>query len=215
MRLLSCESNNSNIFKLNIVRLGLSLLSTYGKDVESKMRNHAVVHSSDVEEGRGKESQIVSIETKKSFYTKLYKLTFCFLGLQVSYVFWGLVQEHLMTHEYALGKFHSSAFLVFANRFLALIISLGIVLFQRVMHPTKQTLKDVPFYYYAPSSLSNTISSWAQYEALKYVSFPTQVLSKSCKIIPVMLVCCAEFLFDIKFGSFKFVCMYVGWYFAE
>jgi adenosine 3'-phospho 5'-phosphosulfate transporter B2 len=152
------------------------------------MRNHAVAHSSDVEEGQGKESQIASIETKKSFYTKLYKLVFCFLGLQVSYVFWGLVQEHLMTHEYALGKFHSSAFLVFANRFLALIISLGIVLFQRVMHPTKQTLKDVPFYYYAPSSLSNTISSWAQYEALKYVSFPTQVLSKSCKIIPVMLV---------------------------
>jgi hypothetical protein len=28
---------------------------------------------------------------------------------------------------------------------------------------------------FAPSSLSNILSSWAQYEALKYVSFPTQV----------------------------------------
>ena len=45
-----------------------------------------------------------------------------------------------------------------------------------------------PIYAYSPSSLSNSISSWSQYEALKYVSFPAQVLSKSCKIIPVMLV---------------------------
>jgi adenosine 3'-phospho 5'-phosphosulfate transporter B2 len=49
-------------------------------------------------------------------------------------------------------------------------------------------LKEAPFYSYAPSSISNSLSSWAQYEALKHVSFPTQVLSKSCKIIPVMLV---------------------------
>lgn len=41
---------------------------------------------------------------------------------------------------------------------------------------------------YIPSSISNSVSSWAQYEALRYVSFPAQVLSKSCKIIPVMLV---------------------------
>ena len=47
---------------------------------------------------------------------------------------------------------------------------------------------DAPLYAYIPSSLSNSISSWSQYEALKYVSFPSQVLSKSCKIIPVMLV---------------------------
>ena len=49
-------------------------------------------------------------------------------------------------------------------------------------------MKEAPYHYYAPASLSNSISSWAQYEALKYVSFPTQVLSKSCKVIPVMLV---------------------------
>ncbi|KAG8172270.1 hypothetical protein JTE90_025659 [Oedothorax gibbosus] len=32
------------------------------------------------------------------------------------------------------------------------------------------------------------MSSWFQYEALKYVSFPTQVLSKASKIIPVMIM---------------------------
>jgi adenosine 3'-phospho 5'-phosphosulfate transporter B2 len=36
-------------------------------------------------------------------------------------------------------------------------------------------------------SLSNVLSSWFQYEALKYVSFPLQVLSKSSKILFTML----------------------------
>lgn len=116
------------------------------------------------------------------------KLLFCFTGLQVSYVLWGLVQEFLMTQDYAAGKFKSSSFCVFGNRFLALLISLGIVMFKRWTSPTP--LKEAPFYYYAPASISNTLSSWAQYEALKFLSFPTQTLSKSCKIIPVMLVSC-------------------------
>ncbi|KAF6199575.1 hypothetical protein GE061_007601 [Apolygus lucorum] len=32
------------------------------------------------------------------------------------------------------------------------------------------------------------MSSWCQYEALKYISFPSQVLAKACKIIPVMIM---------------------------
>lgn len=124
---------------------------------------------------------------KEDGFTRLTKLAFCFVGLQISYVAWGVVQEALMTTEYKLGRFKSSQFCVFANRFLALILSLIIVLVRRVTNPN-QAVKEAPFYYYVPSSVSNTLSSWAQYEALKFVSFPTQVLSKSCKIIPVMLV---------------------------
>ena len=30
------------------------------------------------------------------------------------------------------------------------------------------------------------LCSWCQYEALKFISFPTQVLAKASKIIPVM-----------------------------
>lgn len=113
-------------------------------------------------------------------------MLFCFAGLQVSYIAWGVVQEQLMTKEYKMGKFKSSAFCVFGNRFFALFLALAIVLYNRAT--SSKSLKDAPYYYYAPSSLSNSLSSWAQYEALKYVSFPTQVLSKSCKLIPVMLV---------------------------
>lgn len=115
------------------------------------------------------------------------KLIFCFVGLQLSYLLWGITQENLMTQKYKLGKFKSAAFCVFGNRFFALFLSLAIVLWNNSRNSTKAT-KPPPFYYYAPSSISNTISSWAQYQALKYISFPIQVLSKSCKVIPVMLV---------------------------
>lgn len=113
------------------------------------------------------------------------KLLFCFIGLQVSYVLWGITQENLMTTTYSFGKFTSSAFCVFGNRFLALLVAFIIVAYK---NQNLNVFFNVPFYHFAPASLSNTLSSWAQYEALKYVSFPIQVLSKSCKVIPVMFV---------------------------
>eukprot|EP01031_Cornospumella_fuschlensis_P038976 gene38976-47415_t len=134
----------------------------------------------DIEDGRGTEVEVSPllrnlsappVEHKYSEvlhkYSRVTKLAICFVGLQISYVAWGVVQEYLMTTEYKLGRFKSSQFCVFANRFLALIISLIIVLVRRATNPG-QVLKEAPFYYYVPSSLSNTLSSWAQYEALKF-----------------------------------------------
>jgi adenosine 3'-phospho 5'-phosphosulfate transporter B2 len=41
---------------------------------------------------------------------------------------------------------------------------------------------------FAPCALSNSLSSFGQYQALRYVSFPLQTISKSTKVIPVMLM---------------------------
>lgn len=139
----------------------------------------AKLHDLNVEDEEKKE------KTPEDPFHRTVKLAFCFLGLQVSYVLWGVAQEQIMTHEYKPGKFTSSTFCVFGNRFLALIVAMSIVFYNKVNKPG---MPEAPFVSYIPSSLSNSLSSWAQYEALKYLSFPSQVLSKSCKIIPVMLV---------------------------
>lgn len=79
-------------------------------------------------------------------------------------------------------KFKDSQFLVFMNRILALTVSgLWCLLFKQPRH-------GAPMYKYSFASLSNIMSSWCQYEALKYISFPTQVLAKASKVIPVMLM---------------------------
>lgn len=139
----------------------------------------------DLEAGTRQPSPIL-VKPEEVPLSRNLKLFGCFVGLQTSYILWGISQENLMTKEYRMGRFKSSAFCVFANRFLALFVALCIVLVRKYNSPTP--LKEAPFYSYAPSSVSNSLSSWAQYEALKHVSFPLQVLSKSCKLIPVMLV---------------------------
>ena len=65
-----------------------------------------------------------SEEKEESFLTAALHLAFCVVGIQVSYLLWGLMQERIMTKPYESGElFKSSKFLVFANRFLALIVA--------------------------------------------------------------------------------------------
>lgn len=114
-------------------------------------------------------------------------LMFCFVGLQGSYLTWGLLQEKVMTQAYTnsegeTGHFRDSQFLVFVNRILAFMLS-GLYIIV-----TRQPRHTMPLYKYAYCSFSNIMSSWCQYEALKFVSFPTQVLAKASKIIPVMMM---------------------------
>lgn len=124
--------------------------------------------------------------TKDSFLKKATHLGLCCLGLQGSYLTWGFVQEIIMTKTYEGEKFPSSTFIVFSNRLLALLVALFIVYGPFGASPTPRP--HAPFWKFMPCSISNVLSSWAQYECLKYISFPLQVVSKSCKVIPVMLV---------------------------
>lgn len=109
--------------------------------------------------------------------------------IQVSYVTWGVLQERIMTKKYGgsgtadegpAERFTNSQFLVLVNRILAFVVaSIAVVV---IPHPAHAT----PLYKYSFCSISNILSSWCQYEALKFVTFPTQVrgyelfLSYSC-----------------------------------
>uniref|UniRef100_H2Z5A4 Adenosine 3'-phospho 5'-phosphosulfate transporter 1 n=1 Tax=Ciona savignyi TaxID=51511 RepID=H2Z5A4_CIOSA len=116
------------------------------------------------------------------------KIIICASGLQISYLTWGVIQERIMTQEYgktdayAGEKFSNSQFLVFVNRLLAVFVAGMYTL------ATRQPRHTCPLYKFSYASFSNIMSSWFQYEALKFVTFPTQVLGKACKVIPVMLM---------------------------
>lgn len=87
-----------------------------------------------------------------------------------------------MTKSYNGDNFTTSQFLVFMNR-ISSFLTAGLYVLVR-----PQPRHVAPLYKYSYSSLSNILSSWCQYEALKYVSYPTQILAKACKVIPVMLM---------------------------
>ena len=122
-----------------------------------------------------------AVEPQES--SSLPMMAFCFVSLQASYLTWGYLQEKVMTTEYETGRFPSATFCVFSNRVLAIVVAAAAMVLQhgRVHVPA-------PLFSFAPCSLSNSLSSYGQYQALRYVSFPLQTLSKSTKIIPVMLM---------------------------
>ncbi|ESN93801.1 hypothetical protein HELRODRAFT_141265, partial [Helobdella robusta] len=131
---------------------------------------------------------LFSFENK--FVATTVKLCFYSCGLLLSYLIWGIVQERVMVYEYKDNttgrqkgeRFTNSQFIVFANRVLAFVVAVvGIRMLEQPCHRA-------PFYKYIYCSFSNIMSSWCQYEALKFVSFPVQVLAKTIKVIPVMLM---------------------------
>lgn len=129
------------------------------------------------------------VDKKKTDMTIIYKGMYCFFGLQISYLTWGMMQELIMTTKFEPtpsapdGMFPSPSFCVFSNRFLAIVVAYVVCL--RV-HGTVRC--SAPAWAFLPCALSNTTSSWAQYSSLQYVSFPLQNIFKSTKVIPVMLM---------------------------
>ncbi len=155
-------------------------------DTLSRLVHSCVVGDDDIK--RHDSSSADADEAKpESFSTSALRLAVCTVGIQVSYLLWGLMQERIMTKPYESGEhFRSSKFLVFANRFLALFAAWAMMCFTG--EPVARSANGTPLYKFSFSSVSNIMSSVCQYEALKFVSFPTQVLAKSCKMVPVMLM---------------------------
>jgi adenosine 3'-phospho 5'-phosphosulfate transporter B2 len=122
-------------------------------------------------------------------YKSMQEFAACFFGLQISYLIWGIMQEMIMNTKYTptplnpSGMFPSATFCVFSNRFLA-IIAAAIICWAK--HGTVQS--NAPLLYFTPCALSNTISSWCQYQALSFVNFSLQTLFKATKVIPVMIM---------------------------
>jgi adenosine 3'-phospho 5'-phosphosulfate transporter B2 len=79
-------------------------------------------------------------------------------------------------------KFVDSVFLVFLNRLVAVVFAVVMV-----AGKGESFINNAPLWKYLAISFSSVYASTCQYEALKYVSFPVQMLGKSFKMMPVML----------------------------
>jgi len=120
------------------------------------------------------------VTTRKEVLSKLMIAT---LGLNISFVVWGILQERMLTQPYSGDYFTYSFMLVFTNRLGGLVLS---ALFFYFLKPPIET--KAMMYEYSFPSVSNLLSSWCQYEALKYCTFPTQMLFKCFKMVPIMIM---------------------------
>lgn len=121
------------------------------------------------------------------------RVMMCVVGIIGSLLLYALLQERIMTKPYLTGDepdgedgeyFKNTLVLVFANRFSAAFVAAIVLL---VRGDFSELKNKAPLYKYFMISFSNVIATSCQYEALKWVTFPTQTLAKCCKMIPVMI----------------------------
>jgi hypothetical protein len=123
-------------------------------------------------------------QEQSSKHMVLRRLFICVISLNVTFIIWGVLQERMLTRRYPryTGEFFTYSYaLVFTNRFWTLIMSSILLVYFKPKRSSSTVI-----YEYAFPSISNMLSSWCQYESLRYVSFPAVTLFKSFKLAPVM-----------------------------
>jgi UDP-galactose transporter B1 len=142
-----------------------------GKDVVLNMPPTAAHHLQQAEQQVHAKTE--AEDTKK----RAWLLAYCFLGIMVSFTLNGLVLEKITTHR-VLGEMS----LTFVFCLFYAVVALGL----RAANKEKpSTMPQSMLAIVGVLAFGSTISSMV---ALRYVTFITRILGKSCKSIPVMLV---------------------------
>jgi len=121
--------------------------------------------------------------TPSWFHSSTFRLFSCFLGIFVAYLFFGIAQESIVKDRYGENdKFTFIISLVLFQCVFNAIVS-------KVILMIRQSPRDgTPSYMYAFASFTYLFAMLASNFALEFVSYPMQVLGKSVKPVPVMLL---------------------------
>ncbi|XP_065163549.1 solute carrier family 35 member B1 homolog [Atheta coriaria] len=125
------------------------------------------------------------------------KFIFCALGIFVSYFYFGILQEKVTKGKYPVEvvqddgtitevneKFTFSLALVFGQCFVSYLFAKGAVLIKGDPEDRSNGLTKL----YGATSLTYLLGMVCSNMALQWVPYPTQVIGKSAKPIPVMLL---------------------------
>ncbi|XP_014780800.1 solute carrier family 35 member B1 [Octopus bimaculoides] len=130
-------------------------------------------------------------------------LFFCSLGILVCYFFYGILQEKITKGKYGEGenqeKFTYTLALVFIQCIINVVAS---KLSMSVFHSPKDS---TPKILYALCSLTYLLAMLASNHSLQHVNYPTQVLGKSVKPIPVMIL--GVLLARKRYPAAKYLCV--------
>jgi UDP-galactose transporter B1 len=120
-------------------------------------------------------------------YQNVLHLSYCALGICFCYWFYGFLQENLLTHS-GLGATFVLVFQTLSNVFVAFVwrrVESGDDLSQKSKQHS--CLKNLNHPLLGLVSSTYVFAMVASNESLQFVSYPTAVLAKSCKMIPTMV----------------------------
>lgn len=128
-------------------------------------------------------------------------MAFCVAGIWASYLTQGVLSENLSTKKFGPDgkRFEQLTFLNLMQNVVCLVWAACMLLFWR-----DQSTGKPPLVAYWSPSVSNSIGPACGIVALKYISYPAQVLAKSSKMIPVMLM--GALVYGVSYSVNEYVC---------
>jgi len=120
------------------------------------------------------------------------------VGIYTCYLFYGVLQEQIYRPDENGHKFESTMFLLFVQCTVNFLVAcLGYLVFgdSKAAKPLSAIANKSPVprvkmrgvMFLGLLSLTYMLAMFCSNESIKWVSYPTQVLGKSCKIVPVMI----------------------------
>lgn len=135
-------------------------------------------------------------------------LLFCVAGIYSAYLTQGIVSEHLQMKQYGSDqqRFKNLEALNGAQSLICFLWAYAILVVQQRSNGSKQQQEQLPPWtvYWRPA-LTNSIGPACGLIALKNISYPAQVLAKSCKMVPVMVM--GTLLHGKRYTALEYMCM--------
>lgn len=116
-------------------------------------------------------------------------LLFCVAGIYTCFLLWGILQETLSTTAYDKTTGAKFTFFVFLNLVQAGVAALVGYLYTVLVQ--KKKLDEMPRSLageYLKIALLSCLASPFGYASLKHIDYPTLILGKSCKLVPVVVM---------------------------
>ncbi|ORZ18514.1 UAA transporter [Absidia repens] len=138
----------------------------------------------------------------------MFRFAFCVLGIYTCFLTWGVVQERVSTTPYGdQGTPKKFKFFIVLNLVQSLIAALVAFLYVKATG-RRINLKSTPqglYLKYAQVAFFNCIGSPFGYASLKHIDYPTMILGKSCKLVPVMFM--NVLVYRRRFPLHKYICV--------
>ncbi|KAI1319690.1 UDP-galactose transporter [Mortierella claussenii] len=132
------------------------------------------------------------------------RLAACVAGIYSCFLTWGYYQEKVSTTPYGQDAVKFK-FFIFLNLIQAIFASLVAYIYLKIQNkPLPRPSRPLVLKYLQVAFIGVTASPFS-YAALKHIDYPTMILTKSCKLIPVMLMNIV--LYRRKFPLYKYICV--------
>ncbi|KAG9072007.1 UDP-galactose transporter [Linnemannia hyalina] len=132
------------------------------------------------------------------------RLAGCVAGIYSCFLTWGYYQEKVSTTPYGQDA-QKFKFFIILNLAQSLCAATVAFLYLTLQGKSLSRPSSSLTFKYLQVALIGVIASPFSYAALKHIDYPTMILTKSCKLVPVMLM--NILLYRRKFPTYKYICV--------